>query len=543
MDFLGHLIEEKCSGNLWHPVKASQSGSTLSHLFFAGDLVFFARADYVNCSAIRDVLDDFCSISGQTVSEAKSRVYFSPNVDRDTRESLCDILGFASTPNLGKYLGIPLKHPRSSSQDYNFILDRVKHKLAGWKANMLSLVSHSILIQASLATIPAYVMQCTHLSGKILEGIDRVNRNFLWGTSEAAKKIHRVGWQKVTKPKDEGGLGLQTAKGRNISLLAKLIWRLSTEKEALWVKALKHKYCNQQRERAISADRLPCSQVWIAIKRGREVFTKGSMWIVGRDSNLSFWQGNWTKRGPIRKLIQGPLTQEAAHCEVKDVLVNTSWDWSKIPFDLSEDIRLMIQATPVSITGRGSDRLEWVDNPKGNFELKSAYNLVGGSTPSQTFTASWIWKSKTLPCIRTFLWRCAHESIRVKHCLGQRGVVDEDICPICPRDPETVLHVLRDCSWVKAVWLQLGVKMTNQCFWLTNLQDWLNVNGKTISSYNPGNPPWNMVYPFALWNLWKCRNNAVFNRKSQNPRLAAEIIQQTWSLCIACLPPEVLLEV
>lgn len=49
-----------------------------------------------------------------------------------------------------------------------------------------------------------------------------MNRNFLWGTSEAAKKIHWVGWQKVTKPKDEGGLGLQTAKGRNISLLAKL---------------------------------------------------------------------------------------------------------------------------------------------------------------------------------------------------------------------------------------------------------------------------------------------------------------------------------
>ena len=64
MDFLGHLIEEKCSGNLWHPVKASQSGLALFHLFFADDLVFFARTDYVNCSVIRDVLDDFCSISG-----------------------------------------------------------------------------------------------------------------------------------------------------------------------------------------------------------------------------------------------------------------------------------------------------------------------------------------------------------------------------------------------------------------------------------------------------------------------------------------------
>lgn len=45
-------------------------------------------------STIRDVLDYFCSIYGQTVSESKSRAYFFPNVDRDTRESLSDILYF-----------------------------------------------------------------------------------------------------------------------------------------------------------------------------------------------------------------------------------------------------------------------------------------------------------------------------------------------------------------------------------------------------------------------------------------------------------------
>ena len=31
----------------------------LSHLFFADDLVLFAKVDHINCSAIRDVLDDF----------------------------------------------------------------------------------------------------------------------------------------------------------------------------------------------------------------------------------------------------------------------------------------------------------------------------------------------------------------------------------------------------------------------------------------------------------------------------------------------------
>ena len=90
-------------------MKAFQSGPAFSHFFFADDLILFAKANGVNSAAIRDVLDTFCSISGQMVSEAKSRVFFSPNVDRDTRESLCDILGFVSTLFLGKYLGFPLK--------------------------------------------------------------------------------------------------------------------------------------------------------------------------------------------------------------------------------------------------------------------------------------------------------------------------------------------------------------------------------------------------------------------------------------------------
>ena len=105
MEALGHLIEEKCSEKKWTPVKASRSGIAFFHLFFIDDLVLFAKADGRNCSAIRDALDEFCNISGQSISEAKSIVFFSPNIDRDTGESLCDILGFSSTPNLDKYLG------------------------------------------------------------------------------------------------------------------------------------------------------------------------------------------------------------------------------------------------------------------------------------------------------------------------------------------------------------------------------------------------------------------------------------------------------
>ena len=109
------------------------------------------------------------------MSEAKSRVFFLPNVDIDTRESFSDVLGFTSTPNIRKYLGIPLKVSGSSSNEFNFILDRVKQKLAGWKANLLSLAGQNVLIQASTLAIPSYVMQCNLLPRRILDGIDGVN--------------------------------------------------------------------------------------------------------------------------------------------------------------------------------------------------------------------------------------------------------------------------------------------------------------------------------------------------------------------------------
>ena len=81
MEFLGQLFQEKCEAKVWYLVKASRSGPSFSHLFFADDLVPFTKANAENCIAIREVLDTFCRCSGQTMNDAKSRVYFSPNID------------------------------------------------------------------------------------------------------------------------------------------------------------------------------------------------------------------------------------------------------------------------------------------------------------------------------------------------------------------------------------------------------------------------------------------------------------------------------
>ena len=194
--------------------------------------MLFAKADKKNCTAIREVLDSFCEQSGQKISNDKSHIYFSPNVDPEKRTELCEILGFRSTPSLGKYLGFPIKH-LGTPQDFGHIIDRIKSKLVGWKANLLSFAGRVVLTQSMTSTIPNYTMQFIALPAKIHQGIDRLSRNFLWGSSENKKKLHLISWEKVAKSKKEGGLGIQAAKPKNTALLAKLNWRFNSEKSSL----------------------------------------------------------------------------------------------------------------------------------------------------------------------------------------------------------------------------------------------------------------------------------------------------------------------
>ena len=64
--------------------------------------------------------------------------------------------------------------------------------------------------------------------------------------------------------------------------------------------------------------------------------------MVGRDSDLSLWYSNWLENGPLRSLVQGPLSREASNMKVKEFMLDTGWNWDAISCELLEDIRLMI---------------------------------------------------------------------------------------------------------------------------------------------------------------------------------------------------------
>ena len=52
----------------------------ISHLFFADDIILFTKATCSCCFHLKDILDKFCSCSGQLIGTPKSKLFFSSNL-------------------------------------------------------------------------------------------------------------------------------------------------------------------------------------------------------------------------------------------------------------------------------------------------------------------------------------------------------------------------------------------------------------------------------------------------------------------------------
>ena len=125
-------------------------------------------------------------------------------------------------------------------------------------------VGRSVLVKSTMAAIPNYVTQGRVQPVHLCEKLDKVKRDFLWGTTSEKRKMHLVGWNKIIK-----------TRAKSIALLAKLNRRMNQEKDALWSKIILRKYCSSDRRRSRDPDKLPASPNWTTIKLGFQTFVKG----------------------------------------------------------------------------------------------------------------------------------------------------------------------------------------------------------------------------------------------------------------------------
>ena len=93
----------------------------------------------------------------------------------------------------------------------------------------------------------------------------------------------------------------------------------------------------------------------------------------------------------------------------------------------------------------GGDKIWWVPNSKGKFEVSSFYNEIIAKD-SCPFPGKNIWRVKAPPRVAFFVWSAALGKILTQDNLRKKNMVVINRCGMCKRDEETVDHLLLHCE-------------------------------------------------------------------------------------------------
>jgi hypothetical protein len=318
MDKLSHLILQAVEEGKWRGIKAGKNGPEVSHLMFADDLLLFGVASDNQMKCVLEVLTEFCQLSGQEVSQEKTSLLLSRNVDRGIRNKLIQRSGFSVTNEFGKYLGVPLVGRAPKKHDFQYLIDQVTSKLASWKATQLSFAGRLTLAKSVMEAVPTYPMMSSKIPKACIDEIQKIQRNFIWGDTDQKRRFHAVKWDIVTTPKWNGGLGLRKLDIMNQACLMKLNWKYHSNNKDLWCRVLRGKYGDGTR----NTD----STLWKNLIALTPKMEEHSFWSVRDGAVVDAWTHAWIEAGlHIDQIVEIPSHLQGL--KVKD-LINHDGGWN-----------------------------------------------------------------------------------------------------------------------------------------------------------------------------------------------------------------------
>ncbi|XP_074278653.1 uncharacterized protein LOC141602248 [Silene latifolia] len=80
----------------------------------------------------------------------------------------------------------------------------------------------------------------------IIKSIEATCRNYLWESGTEYKRVPLVAWDKICKPKEEGGLGLKDQEVWNKAMVGRLVNWIAEKRDSIWVQWVQ---CNHIRGR------------------------------------------------------------------------------------------------------------------------------------------------------------------------------------------------------------------------------------------------------------------------------------------------------
>ncbi|KAJ0758378.1 putative reverse transcriptase zinc-binding domain-containing protein [Helianthus annuus] len=426
-----------------------------------------------------------------------------------------------------KYLGIPLGANMNRINNWEPVVSVFQSRLSSWKSKSLSIGGRVVLLKSVLESLPIYFFSIFKVPVKVVEKLESLMRNFLWGGSEEVKKMHWVAWDKVSLPKKLGGLGIWKLSLVNKALLSKWVWRFVTEEEGLWSRVIRACHGKNRRGLVLPA-KVNSSGVWKNIAKmvysfkinGKTIFDfiKGDL---GDGKNIRFWLDNWIGDAPLRSKWPSLFELESdKNCWVCDRVPAMDgstvllWNWSAQPSSPTalaelEDASSVLADVRFS---EASDRWVWSLAANRRFSAASIKALAAKESALEGLQpfgkCSWVPEKCNI-----FVWRSLLDRIPTRQALARRNIrIDSVFCVLCGDSVESVDHLFSGCEMSLRVWNRL-------CEWANIPHIFAFSFGDLVEHYKfcPGNKEYKEVVRgliiVACWCIWNARNAKFFSSK------------------------------
>ncbi|GLT61795.1 hypothetical protein SLA2020_344770 [Shorea laevis] len=348
------------------------------------------------------------------------------------------------------------------------------------------MAGRTTLVSSVISTIPNFYMQAMWLPSSIQKEIDRISRNFIWGSMDGQKKLHLINWETICQPRKQGGLGLRSAKDATIVAISKLNWRFHTKEGKVWREVLVKKYKISNPKASLPSIGSPIIR---NLSKGVDLFKKGIKWIPKNGQHISFWSDHWIGQAPLNSIFYGPFLPNTSFISLASVLHGGVVDMETVGYHLNSDIINAIKATPFSLINHLHDTFSWKGEANGLFSSASTHRILCSN--SNVSSSDWGW---------------------------------DPICKVCNNQVESLDHIFRGCPPTVAVLNRLLLGCLDMDHAMMDFGVWIKIQTSKMTPSSIHQIPWTVIFCFALWMIWKQRNYIIYRGSQVNVQAMSDMV-------------------
>lgn len=183
----------------------SNLSHNINHFMFTDDLILISKASRMSAINIMFCIKLYANISDQNPNHNKSAIYLPSWFNSKVSKSISSILDFKLVKFPFTYLGAPISPFCLPVNHFNSLVMKTKSAMNNWSHSPISQAGQVTLLNSSLFFLPTYLISISFLPDFILDSIDKLACNFLWGRNGKGGGFNSIGWHVFTLNKSEGG--------------------------------------------------------------------------------------------------------------------------------------------------------------------------------------------------------------------------------------------------------------------------------------------------------------------------------------------------